>query len=71
VTVDFDVDPDLLMRVRVSPEFGTDPLRLTLSDEPVPLDYSPEWLPGHFGVPEELAAALERWDDPFQSVRDA
>src|SRR3954454_3999536 len=36
VTVDFDVDPDLLMRVRVSPEFGTDPLRLTLSDEPVP-----------------------------------
>jgi len=35
VTVDFDVDPDLLMRVRVSLEFGTDPLRLTLSDEPV------------------------------------
>jgi hypothetical protein len=66
--VDFDVDADLLTRVRVSPEFGTHPLWPTFSDEPVPLNYSPEWLPGHFGVPRELAAALDRWDDQFQSV---
>jgi hypothetical protein len=66
--VDLDVDPQLLMTVRVAPEFGTDPLWLTFSDEPVPLNYSPEWLPGHFGVPDELAAALTRWDDEFQAV---
>ena len=57
--MDSDVDPDLLTRVRVSPEFGTDPLWLTFSDEPVPLSYSPEWLPGDFGVPRELAAAFD------------
>jgi hypothetical protein len=63
-----DIDPDLLTRVRVAPEFGTDPLWLTFSDEPVPLNYSPEWLPEDFGVPDELAAALRRWDEEFQSV---
>ena len=66
--MDPDIDPDLLTAVRVAPEFGTDPLWLTFSDDPVPLNYSPEWLPGHFGVPGELAAALRRWDDEFQSV---
>ena len=66
--IDPDIDPGLLTTVRVAPEFGADPLWLTFSDDPVPLNYSPEWLPGNFGVPGELAAALRRWDDELQAV---
>lgn len=59
-----------VISVRLAPEWGTDPLWVREDSDPIPANYSAERLADEFGVPADLVAAIEAWDDEFQAVYD-
>lgn len=52
------------------PEWGTDPRRVRKNGDPIPANYLAERLADDFGVPVDLVAAIDAWDDEFQAVYD-
>ncbi|MBP2338811.1 hypothetical protein JOF41_004989 [Saccharothrix coeruleofusca] len=59
-----------VISVRLAPEWGTYPLWVRKGDAPIPANYSAERLASDFGVPTDLVAAIDAWDDEFQAVYD-
>ncbi|GAA1295617.1 hypothetical protein [Saccharothrix xinjiangensis] len=57
-----------LVSVRLAAEWTTDPLWVSKGDDPIPANYSAQRLRSDFGVPAELASAIDAWDAEFQSV---
>jgi hypothetical protein len=57
-----------VVSVRLAPEWSTDPLWVRKEGDPIPANYSVERLASDFGVPADLVAAIDAWDDEFQAV---
>lgn len=60
-----------VMSVRLAPEWVTDPLWVRKHGDPVSTNCSAEQLVRDFGVPADLAAAIDAWDREFQAVYES
>lgn len=57
-----------LVSIRVAPEWGAFPFWVRVPDDVIPDNCSAERLVSEYGAPEDLAAAIDAWDDEFQAV---
>ena len=57
-----------LLSVRLAPEWVTDCLWVLRADDVIRENCAPELLAADYGVPADLIAAVEAWDDEFQAV---
>lgn len=57
-----------LVAVKVAPEWGTDPLWVSTTEEPSRTNFAPECLAEEFDVPEDIGRELRQWDEKFQAV---
>jgi hypothetical protein len=57
-----------LVAVKVAPEWGTDPLWVSTTEEPFRTNLAPEWLVNEFDVPEDIVREIRQWDSEFQAV---
>ncbi|WNV89468.1 hypothetical protein [Umezawaea sp. Da 62-37] len=57
-----------LLSVRLAPEWITDCLWVLRAGDVIRENCSPDRLAAGHGVPADLAAAIEAWDDEFQAV---
>ena len=58
------------MSYRIAPEGECYPVWVFTTGDPIPDNCSPERLVAEFGLPADLVAAIDAWDDEFQAVYD-
>jgi hypothetical protein len=59
-----------VVKVRLAPEWVTDPLWVYRDGGPIPLNQSAESLAADFGLPANLVSAIDAWDAEFQAAYD-
>jgi hypothetical protein len=56
--------------VRIAPEWVCHPLWITSENDPISDNCSPERAVTVYGMPPDLVAAIDSWDNEFQAVYD-